>query len=323
MVFGDQLFDLGHHVAQRDAGAQRRLHRDHALAVLALDHRSGILLLHPADLLEFHGAAMRVVKRDVLHVIDRGAEWLAVAYDDVVFVAVLAVLRRHETVDPVFHGLRRSGAVHPVIRQAVAVEDHVVFGAQVVARKFHVAHAFHPAHLLLQVVGDGVRDVHIIAENLDIDRRRAAHAARHAARRHRVLTHFGNPVEVFAQQVGNDVDRTLAPLDIRQTHVVVDNMRAGGLHRGEGVVRRVGSGRSRHQHDLRIFRIDDAVDLPGDARRILHADILLQLDHRRDTAVVRRREELGRHAGDQSQRNDEKAHHREDRDAAVADHPVQ
>ena len=177
------LIDLGHHVAQGDAGSERRLDRDHTLAVLALDHRRGILLLHAADLLEFHGAPLPVVKRDVLHVPERHAERFGIAHHDVVFVAVLAVFRGHEAVDAVAHGLRRRGAVHAVIRQGGHGRRPRCSSGRRSSRESCTSRVpSRPPSLLLQVVGNGVGHVHVVAENLDVDRRRTAHAARYRRR---------------------------------------------------------------------------------------------------------------------------------------------
>ncbi len=300
-IIGDQLLDFGHHVAQRHAGTQGRLHGNDTLAVLALDFGRGILLLHLADLLELDGPTLHVVERDVLDILDPRAERLAIADDDVVLVAVLTIFRSRQTIDAVAHGLCRRNTVHAVVGQTVAIEDDIVFGAQVVARKLHVARTLQSAEPLLQVIGDGVRDVHIVTEDLDVGRGRTAHAARHAARSDGILTHLGNAVQFGTQQVGNLVDRTLAQADIGKAHVVVDDVRTGGLHRRKGVVRGVGAGRSRDDDHLGELRVDDAVDLPRDPGSILHREVLLQLDDGRNTAVVRRREKLGRHLRDESQ----------------------
>ena len=115
----------------------------------------------------------------------------------------------------------------------------------------------------------------------------------------------------------------VACLDLREADVVVDDVRPGGLHRREGVVRGVRTGRSRDEAHLGEFGVEDAVDLPRDAGRILDREVLLEPDGGGDAAVVRRREELGGHLRNEPQREDEEPHHREDRDAAVADDPAE
>ena len=250
----------------------------------------------------------RVVECYILQILDRLTERFVVAHQDIILLAIFAIVRCHSTIYTVAEeGCCRSD-IQSITSQLISVEYNLILRSIFVTRDGNLGTTLNAKHLLLYLGSHTVGNIEVVAIEFDINRLLTSGTTLLSRLNNLVSTNLGIFVKILTHKVANFGQSTLTLGLFQEADIHRDIVSTILLHRSKGVVGICRTLAHTDSDNLRIVLAELLVDTQSEVSSNLLTSTDWQLNLHCDTTIILRREELRLNLWSKTNDNTHKEH---------------